>query len=216
MNSAEKDKLLFALLKQAPTHGWTDEALRRTATGKIKLADLMAAFPGGIPDVLTAFADWALRQTLAQMSEHKLVQLRVRDRVSLGVRLWLKTMDPHRNALAAAIRSSWQPSHAITGARNLAKICDVIWTEAGDTATDYNRYTKRILLGAVFTSTLIFWLQDRSKHYEKTAEFLNARIENAMQIGRAASNIKNLPKLFEKAKDFSKLAEILLGRKKTA
>jgi len=210
--TAPKNKLLFVLLKNVPAHGWTDEALRRTVGKGVTLADLMVAFPAGIPDALRAFADWAEREMLAQLGKHKLIQLRVRDRVRLGVQLWLEVMAPHREAVRAAMRDAWQPGRAVLGLKNLARVCDTIWYEAGDHSTDFNYYTKRGLLAAVFGSTLIFWLQDESEEFEKTQEFLSDRIDNAMQIGKLTGQVKNLGQIIAKAKDLSSLAEILPRR----
>lgn len=216
MTQNDRDKLLLALLKNVAFDGWTDEALRKTASGKIKLADLMKAFPGGIPDALSAFAEYGERQMLARLAKHKLIQMRVRDRVKLGVQLWLEIMAPHREALRAAMQSAWQPGRAIGGIKNMAKLCDVIWYEAGDHSTDFNYYTKRGLLALVFGSTVIYWLQDESDNFERTQEFLDARIDNAMQLGKITGSLKNLGSLMEKAKDLSSLAEALPRRKKAA
>jgi ubiquinone biosynthesis protein COQ9 len=199
------DKPLFALLKQVPQHGWTDAALRATCNKTISLADLMQAFPAGIPDALAAFADYAEHEMLTRLGKHKLIQMRVRDRVATGVWTWIEVMAPHREAVAAALRSGWQPMHTIVGIRAIKKLCDVIWIEAGDTATDYNRYTKRGLLALVFATTLIFWLQDRSKGYADTRAFLSARIDNAMQVGKATAQIKNLKTVIASAAKQSRI-----------
>ncbi|HCM84019.1 MAG TPA: COQ9 family protein [Rhodospirillaceae bacterium] len=100
--------------------------------------------------------------------------------------------------------------------KNMAKLCDAIWYEAGDHSTDFNYYTKRGLLALVLGSTVVYWLQDESDDFERTEEFLEARIENAMQAGKIAGSVKNLGSLFEKAKDLSAIAEILPKRKKAA
>jgi len=217
MTQAQKDKLLVALLRNVTFDGWSDEALRKTADNRtIKLADLMLAFPAGIPDALKEFGGWAERHMLARLHKHKLIQMRVRDRVALGVRLWLEVMAPHREAVRAAIQSAWQPGRAVLGLKNLVQICDTIWYEAGDHSTDFNYYTKRGLLAAVFGSTLIYWLQDDSEEFEKTYKFLGARIDNAMQIGKFTGNLKNIGQLLEKAKDLSSIAEILPRRSSKA
>ena len=53
---------------------------------------------------------------------------------------------------------------------------------AGDTATDYNHYTKRMTLSAVYTSTLLVWLDDNSEGWADTAAFLDRRLENVMRF----------------------------------
>ncbi len=45
---------------------------------------------------------------------------------------------------------------------------DLMWRLAGDTATDYNHYTKRLILSGVYGSTLLVWLDDQSEGWMET------------------------------------------------
>src|SRR3546814_10685041 len=74
------------------------------------------------------------------------------------------------------------PQNAATGLACLYRTVDAIWYAAGDRATDYNFYTKRALLAGVYSSTLLFWLNDKSENFAATWAFLDRRIE----IGRAS------------------------------
>jgi ubiquinone biosynthesis protein COQ9 len=68
---------------------------------------------------------------------------------------------------------------------------DEIWRLAGDTATDWNFYSKRILLSGVYTSTLLYWLGDKSKNSESSWSFLNNRLTEVSQFGKGLGKIKN-------------------------
>ena len=57
-----------------------------------------------------------------------------------------------------------------------------MWRLAGDTATDYNHYTKRLTLSAVYTSTLLAWLDDDSEGFADTAAFLDRRLDDVMRF----------------------------------
>jgi len=57
-----------------------------------------------------------------------------------------------------------------------------MWRIAGDTSTDFNHYTKRMTLGAVYASTLIAWLDDQSEGWSDTAAFLDRRIDDVMKF----------------------------------
>jgi ubiquinone biosynthesis protein COQ9 len=57
-----------------------------------------------------------------------------------------------------------------------------MWRIAGDTSTDFNHYTKRMTLGAVYGSTLLVWLDDQSDDWTETAGFLDRRIDDVMKI----------------------------------
>ena len=62
---------------------------------------------------------------------------------------------------------------------------DLMWRAAGDTATDFNFYTKRGLLAGVYGSTILFWLDDGSEGYAESWAFLDRRIADVMNIQRA-------------------------------
>jgi ubiquinone biosynthesis protein COQ9 len=66
-----------------------------------------------------------------------------------------------------------------------------MWRAAGDTATDYNFYTKRALLAGVFSSTVAVWLDDTSEDLSDTESFLRRRIENVMEIEKAKAKARD-------------------------
>ena len=68
-----------------------------------------------------------------------------------------------------ALRISWRSA-------------DLMWRIAGDTSTDFNHYTKRMTLGAVYGSTLLAWLDDQSEGWADTAAFLDRRIDDVMKF----------------------------------
>jgi ubiquinone biosynthesis protein COQ9 len=74
---------------------------------------------------------------------------------------------------------------------------DAIWHAAGDTSTDYNFYTKRMLLAGVYSATLLFWLNDESEDFAATWAFLDRRIGEVVRIGgslgRALGGLLDLP-----------------------
>ena len=59
---------------------------------------------------------------------------------------------------------------------------DAIWYAAGDTSSDFNFYTKRATLAGVFSSTLFYWLNDRSEGDAATWAFLDRRIDDVMRF----------------------------------
>ncbi len=57
-----------------------------------------------------------------------------------------------------------------------------MWRLAGDTATDYNHYSKRAILGAVYASTMAVFLNDDSDGFADTRAFLARRIDQVMRF----------------------------------
>src|SRR5258705_9765849 len=59
---------------------------------------------------------------------------------------------------------------------------DLMCRIAADTSTDFNHYTKRMTLGAVYASTWLAWLEDQSEGWSETAAFLDRRIDGVMKF----------------------------------
>jgi len=71
-----------------------------------------------------------------------------------------------------------------------------MWRAAGDTSTDYNFYTKRATLSAVYSATLLAFLSDNSADMAKTEAFLDRRL----------ADIAKLPKMTKPAKGMADMA----------
>jgi ubiquinone biosynthesis protein COQ9 len=90
-----------------------------------------------------------------------------------------------RRAVAARLL----PSNAMAGCASLWRTVDLMWSLAGDKAEDYSYYTKRSLLAGVWTSTFLFWLEDRSEAGRDSWAFLDRRIDDVMQIGAVRARV---------------------------
>src|SRR3546814_12583549 len=53
---------------------------------------------------------------------------------------------------------------------------DCMWRLAGDTATDYNHYSKRAILGAVYGATMAVYLNDESAGFTDTRRSEERRV----------------------------------------
>ena len=188
---ALKTKFLLTALPDIPFDGWTDELMERTA-GKLKLSDKKCAelFPHGVKDLVIYFSEWATDEMLKKLKKTDLESLRIRDRITLGVRTRLEILKPYKEAFSAATAFLSRPPQSLQLPKLIWHTADKIWWAAGDTATDYNHYTKRILLSGVLTSTTLYWLNDDSHDQQQTWHFLDRRIEEVLKIGKKISQFK--------------------------
>ncbi|HWA50980.1 MAG TPA: COQ9 family protein, partial [Dongiaceae bacterium] len=108
-----------------------------------------------------------------------------------------------REAIKSACSFLAMPQNAALALKLLYRTVDAMWYAAGDTATDFNFYTKRALLAGVYSSTVLYWLNDRSADCADTWAFLDRRIEEVMQVpkilGRISSLTDRLPNPFRVA-----------------
>ncbi len=187
--NAQSLAILRAVLSQVPFDGWTKTAFAGgLKQSGVTRAEAEALFPNGMQDLIAYFAetaDVAMQERIQR--ESGFARFRVRDKIGFAVRARLDYLAPYREALRRL--SVWYalPQHAVSGIKRMARTVDLMWIAAGDTATDYNRYTKRILLGIVLKTVTLFWLDDETPGNAATWRFLDRRIADVMRFGKSLS-----------------------------
>lgn len=190
---ALRDRILDAALPNVLFDGWTRKSLVDGARSAGLVAeDVDIAFPTGLRDAVTYWLDRADARMADDMRAHGLDGLKIREKVALGVRLRLERAEPHKEAVRRALSYLALPGNAGMGARSLYRTVDTIWRVCGDTATDFNFYSKRGLLAAVFGSTLLYWLDDGSEGHADTWAFLDRRIADVMKVPKLTARLKSI------------------------
>jgi ubiquinone biosynthesis protein COQ9 len=196
LREAERHNLLAAALGEIPFEGWSRRALTQGAQSiGLPAIDVDRLFPGGPVEAIefwNAEADQAVLDAFAAVNpgaEH--AALRVRDKITFGVRARIEPLFPHREAVRRGLGLMALPQNASTAATLLYRTVDTIWHGAGDTSTDWNFYSKRALLAGVYTTTLVHWLDDASEDCAETWAFLDRRIENVMGLPRLMGQFQN-------------------------
>lgn len=191
--NARRDAIIHATLPHIPFDGWTVEALNRgAADAGLTPADVDVLFPHGPRAAVRHWLQMADQLMLEDLAGTDLDALRIRDRIALLVRTRLDRWTLHREAVRRALAISILPGFAEDGLRGGYATVDAMWRAAGDRSTDYNFYTKRGLLGAVYSSTLLVWLDDRSEGCANTWAFLDRRIADVMKVPKAQARVKEL------------------------
>ncbi len=190
MTSNLKQSILEKLLPEAGFSGWTETALEKAAqTAGYAPTYGRIAFPSGMAEAADYYINQVDDDMLEALKKLNLSGMKIRERITAGVWARLELYTPHKEAVRTLVSWFALPAHAPSAARHLAHTCDSIWHAAGDNATDYNWYTKRFLLAGVYSSTLLYWLNDTSENHAETRAFLNRRIENVMQIQKTKGKI---------------------------
>lgn len=183
-----QDAWLDHLLPLVEDEGWTDHACTISAREAGMSSDEMAlAAPNGVGDLIERFFDRAEEEMLTTLAAGDFSGLRTHERVAEGIKAWLGALAPHRAAVKRASARGFLPWHAPDAAKRTWKTADAVWTAAGDTATDYNRETKRGLLSAVLPPIVLYWL-DEPDEAELDA-FIAKRLQGAMKAGQWGSKI---------------------------
>lgn len=182
-------RLLAATLPHVAFDGWTKTALDAGARDAgLEPVDAERAFPAGPVDAVVAHsaaADRSMREAFDALDPPP---TRTRDKVATLIRLRLEGAAGEREAVRLGLGLLARPQHAGRGLKALARTADAIWRAAGDRSADFNWYTKRALLSAVYMATVAYWLNDRSEGFADTWSFLDRRLETAMKLPMQAKS----------------------------
>ena len=181
--AALRDRLALTVGENAVFDGWGRGAVD-SAAGQlgIDVDQARLAMPKtaiGLVETYIHGVDAALEE---QLTPDKLEGLKIREKIRTLVWKRLEIMGPAREAVRRALSLLAMPQNAPTGIRTGWHTADLMWQMAGDSSTDFNHYTKRMTLGAVYGSTLLVWLDDQSEGWSDTAAFLDRRIDDVMQF----------------------------------
>lgn len=184
-----RDALAPRLASQAAFDGWNEDALSAAAAEfnvDPDIARLAFKAEGLSPNIAMNMIDAWIASVDAEMARRlppeKIAAMKIRERITRLIETRLEIAEPDIEGQRRAMAIMAMPQNLARTAKIGWRAADLMWRMAGDTATDYNHYTKRMTLSAVYSSTLSVFLQDESESYADTKAFLARRIENVMQF----------------------------------
>ncbi|OYX38724.1 MULTISPECIES: COQ9 family protein [unclassified Sphingomonas] len=180
--------------------GWTNEALMLAAEQAGVDQDIARlAFADGAVAMIDAWFAHVDDAMMIAVPAVALERMKVRAKITALVEARLTAVADNREALRRALAVLAMPQNIARAARLGWRTVDLIWRQAGDTATDYNHYTKRTILAAVYASTVTVFINDESEDWADTRAFLARRIEGIMRFEKAKAGFvartENFPSL---------------------
>jgi ubiquinone biosynthesis protein COQ9 len=176
-------QLALAVGENAVFDGWTRQA-GDSAAGQLGIDPLQArlAMPKSQAGMIDLYIQEVDRALEAWFTPERLSKLKIREKIRALVWRRLEIMVPAHEAVRRALAVLAMPQHIPLALRITWRTADLMWRIAGDSSTDFNHYTKRMTLAAVYGSTLLVWLDDQSEGWTDTAAFLDRRIDDVMKI----------------------------------
>lgn len=182
-------ELAPAVARAAVFDGWSDEAVTNAAAEVgLDPAAARLAFPRGALDMVLAWIARIDADMARALPPATLAALPIRERIRRLVQFRLDAAGD-REALRRALAVLAMPQNVPQALRAGWHSADAMWRLAGDTATDYNHYTKRAILAGIYAATLAVHAHDESDGGAETRAFLNRRIDGVMQFEKAKARL---------------------------
>lgn len=179
------------IARNAAFDGWSYAAVDSAAV-ELEIEPDVAAlvFNGNAMRMVDAWIDSIDQELARRLTASRLNALKIRDRITILLATRLEIMNPDREALRRAMAIMAMPQNIVRGTKVGWRSADRMWRMAGDTASDFNHYTKRATLSAVYGSTISVFVNDESPDFIDTRAFLDRRIENVMQFEKVKAQAR--------------------------
>ena len=188
LGDAAEARILEAALPHAADLGWTSRLIAAAAADAgFSVAEAELLLPNGGRDLAALLSRKHDREALDRLVGVDPLSLKIRERIRVAV------LARTEAAMAdASATRSWTgflalPTNIPLGLRLAWASADVLWRWAGDTATDENHYSKRVLLSEILISTLAIRLASGA---EAAEDHLDRRIAGVMAFEKWKSGIK--------------------------
>tara|TARA_B100000212_G_scaffold250629_1_gene191790 strand:+ start:77 stop:817 length:741 start_codon:yes stop_codon:yes gene_type:complete len=195
--------LIRAMLTHVPFDGWTWEAMEqgavdinfeKTKTPSFRIKIFKDLFKNGPIDFIDIFSEVIDVEVKENYDLIEFKPQRVPEKIKKIIMLRLNLCQKYKESVRSSVSITTIPVNARASLKILYRTCNSIWRIAGDKSTDFSFYTRRISLAAVYTSTLLFWLNDNSNNNVETEFFLERRLKDISRISSLKKPLSDLKK----------------------
>ena len=170
--------VLDAAIQHAPALGWNSRMLRAAcAANGQSPGDEELLFPNGARDLAALLSRRHDDRALAALAEIDPKSLKMRERIAHAVSARMEAGAADLEATRRCAAFLTLPTNADLGLKLAWETSDLLWNWAGDTATDWNHYSKRTILSGILIPALTMrWFDGR----DAAEAFVARRIDNVM------------------------------------
>ncbi len=202
--SKTEQAVLDAAIRLAPELGWNGQLVQRAGKeAGLSAPDIELLLPKGASDLSALLSRRHDEAALAALGRIDVAQLKIRERIHAAVEARIEAAMADEAAVKKSGAYLAVPVHVPLALRLGWETADKLWRWAGDTATDENHYSKRVILCTVLATTLAARLAGGHEHARK---HLSDRIDQVMAFEKWKATGAPKPA------DWGKTAAAFLGR----
>ena len=195
-----RKKILNEIKPNIISEGWNDNLIINfSKLSKNSLDELQVLFPDGYEELLQLYLDQINENMTDKSKKLDLLRLKVHERIREIIKLRLKIMLKEKKIISKTFLYLLIPTNYKLASKNLYRTIDQIWFLAGDNSTDFNFYSKRIILASIYTNTILHFINNDK--IDKTYNFLDSQLKRVSKIPKIKKGIKNIisvvPKIFK-------------------
>ncbi|HYC67912.1 COQ9 family protein [Brevundimonas sp.] len=170
--------VLDAALERAPALGWNSRMVRAACEANgLSPGDEELLFPNGARDLAALLSRRHDDRAMASLADVDPKSLKIRERIARAVSARMEAGAADLEATKRCAAFLALPTNVDLGLQLAWETADELWNWAGDTATDWNHYSKRAILSGILIPALTMrWFAGK----DAADAFVARRIDNVM------------------------------------
>ena len=177
-----KLKILESVKEYVKVNGWNSDIIDYINIKNLKKSEILSYFPDGINDILNFAYDELNNKLKSSLKKINIINLPINKRIKKILITRIELMNKDKNFYKKTFYFLALNNQKKVVKKNLYKTVDEMWYLAGDNSTDFNFYTKRLVLAGLYVNAI--------------AVFFNKNIlEAEKNIDRNLNRISKIPKI---------------------
>jgi ubiquinone biosynthesis protein COQ9 len=206
-NKMQLKKIRYEILQDIKKHvvknGWSEDIfLDLENNHKFTYDEIKSLFPNGYKSILEIYLKEINLKMALEAKKINLIRLRVHERIRELIILRLNIMAREKNLITKTFFTLTLPNNYKLSIKNLYNTIDEIWFLAGDNSTDFNFYSKRVILTSIYLVVIIHFINN--KNLDKTIELLDRQLKKVSKIPNIKNRINDIIKIFPYVINFKK------------
>ena len=194
----KKEFILKKVKKIVSIEGWSSEIFLKLQKQNIKKSDLFYYFPDGYKDLLEFSLQDINYKLENKLKKINLINFPINKRIKKILLLRFDILNEDKEFYKKTFNHLLLPTNNKISKKSLYNSVSTMWYLAGDNSTDFNFYTKRLILSGVYTNALFVFFSKDMKFVEENIDKNLKKISKIPKIKERISFIKdNAPKFLK-------------------
>ena len=163
MKSLEKKRLELVNLSKniVKEYGWNDSLFENISFhNRISYDELIILFPDGYKEMLKLSLDYLNYELENICSQYDFIRIPIHKRIKKIIITKINLMNKHKDFYRRTFYFLLIPINYKLLTAYLYKSVDLMWYISGDNSTDFNFYTKRMILSGVYSSVILHFISN--------------------------------------------------------
>ena len=178
-DNQKKQRFLNHFISIVQKNSWNIESFNK-AQKKLKYSPnlLKVLFPNKLNDLVFYFSDFINKKMITAYKKKRINKKSLRLQILTLLKIRFSILNEYKSVIKESMVFLCSPSKQLLSSKLIFKTADFMWISINDKSTDYNFYTKRAILGTIYSVVILFWLNDKSNKLDKTYNLLEKLIMN--------------------------------------